>query len=191
MAMHYVLTFDTDDPDCISMLGRPQIPGHPQLRLNSGARFTEPLPVIQFRQDAEHQGNIPDYVPTALPGMVLSARLRRTLEEAGVDNIDYYPARIHNTVTGATLDGYYVANLIGRVACLDRERSIVEPAPGIPDALLEIYEMHLDYDRIGDLRMFRLHELPFVILVDEGVKEALERARITGVRLSPADGYST
>lgn len=173
------------------MLPRPEIPGHPELRFNSGARISEQIPVIELRQGPDHQGSIPDHVPTALAGMVVSSRFRQALEAAGVDNIDYYDARILNTVTGAALDGYHVANIIGRVACLDREASVVEPAPGIPDAILDIYEMVLDYDRIGDLRMFRLHELPFVILVDEGVKEAIQRAQITGVRLSPADGYST
>ncbi|WP_437906344.1 DUF1629 domain-containing protein [Sorangium sp. So ce327] len=189
--MHYVLSFRSHDRSCIPMLPRPEIHGHPALRFNSGARIDERLPVIEFRQGADHQGSIPDYVPTALAGMVVSSRFRHTLEAAGVDNIDYHDARILNTVTGAALDSYYVANIVGRVACLDRENSVVEPAPGIPDAILEIYEMVLDYNRIGDLRMFRLHELPFIVIVDQGVKEAIERAQITGVRLSPADGYST
>lgn len=76
------------------------------------------MPVIEFIQGVEHQGTIPDYVPTDLPGITASAQFRRVLEQAGVDNTDYYPATIFNKITGVTLEEYWVSNIIGRVACI-------------------------------------------------------------------------
>lgn len=189
--MYYVLFFTTNDDSCVDALPRPVFPGHEDVRFNTGSVITAALPVIEFLQGSEHQGVLPDYVPTDLPGMVISARFRQALERAGVDNIDYYPARIKNTVTGTVLEPYYVANLIGRVSCVDRERSLYEPMPGIPGAIFDIEELHLDYSQIGALRMFRLDELSYVIIVDEGVNKAIKDAGITGVGMAQAEGYST
>jgi hypothetical protein len=133
--------------------------------------------------------------------LVHSAKLIAVLKEAGVDNIDYYPCRLKNTVTGREIRTfrageneqpqyyYQAANILDLIHCLDTDESGLEYDDEEPNELWYIHNMKLLEDRIQDVRMFRLGEDSSIVIVDERVKDAVEKSGATGVCFIPADGY--
>src|SRR5262249_52803380 len=122
----------------------------------------------------------------------VSVRFKKTLDGAGVDNVDYYPVRIANKKTGEIRDDYFEANIIGVISCLDATETQmeVESYPGVPEMISEITHLVLDESKIGGQMLFRLAEVTEIVIAHEKVKKAVEKAKLTGVVFPPANGYS-
>jgi hypothetical protein len=127
---------------------------------------------------------------------VVSERFKNLLTSLGVDNIQYYKATVIEREGEPAKEGYYTANIVGLVDCIDREAS----------------QMRADYDDDGNLdiiygisklvltqpmpecgSLIRAYPFTRLILVDESLKESIETSGITGLRLiSPQrwDGFN-
>jgi hypothetical protein len=187
--MYYVLKFDNAFPNPAMILARPNIPGFPNQEFDDGVRIQAPLPVFDFVIDAQGQGALTDYLWTSLDTTV-SARFRKVLEGAGVDNVDYYPVRVVNQVTGEIRDDYFQANVVGSIACLDRGASEIVTSPRVARIIRGIPRLAIDESKIQGELLFRLAEVKVILLAHERVKNAVEAARLTGVAFFPANGYS-
>ena len=187
--MLYVMKSDYEDPG-VMIMKRPVIPGHQEVSLDLGIRFEKPLPVFEFVMDDKSQGEVLDFVWSTFPGLVVSAKFRKTLEGTGVDNVDYYPVRIVNEKTGKVYQDYFAANVLGSAACMDMDNSQFAPSLSNPDQVQSIDELKLDPSRFPDFKLFRLAECSTIVLADESVKKAVEKAKLRGVAFIPADGYS-
>lgn len=81
-----------------------------------------------------------------------------------------------------------VANIVGRISCVDLEASSLEMDPDDPERIEFINSLALDQNRIADGKLFRLHEKPQVIVVSPGLKDLIVAQSITGIRFyAPAD----
>ncbi|RKH55957.1 imm11 family protein [Corallococcus llansteffanensis] len=187
--MLYVISSDDKDTG-VMIMKRPSIPGADNVHLDQGTRLEQPLPVFDFILDEKNQGEVLDFVWTTFRGLVVSAKFRKVLEGAGVDNVDYYPVRIVNTVTGEVKQDYFAANILGRVACMDLEASVYERSPLKPDMIRAIDELHLDESKLQGFKLFRLSEAFNIVLADESIKKAVEKAKLRGICFLPAEGYS-
>src|SRR5205809_769216 len=76
---------------------------------------------LRFESD-EPRAEYPDFF-NALRAPGASAKFVNALAEAGVDNIEWFPATIHEP--GRVIPDYQVMNVVGRVACLDENASTV------------------------------------------------------------------
>ncbi len=153
------------------------------------------LPLMTFRKRKADRGTLLDYMGSSPSCPVVSARFKEILDSVGVDNIDYYPAQIIDEAKGKTHEGHYAANIIGMLACMDKEKSVYTamprpPAMGDKDLVATFKEMHLDYSKVQGAKIFRLFEKTSVILVHESIKQAVEEAGLCGLRLPPAEGLS-
>jgi hypothetical protein len=172
----------TSDEDA-AIYDPPPVFEEEDISFGDGDRVERAVPPITVVRDADAQGVLPDnvMVPRAM-GMAFSSRLRALLAEVGVDNIDYYPCRITNPADGTATDDYMLANLVGKVACVDFEQSDLEMHRVIPDTIQFINSLVLKEGAIGDALMFRLAEFIPLVVVHEKVKDACVAAGITGVR---------
>jgi hypothetical protein len=137
-----------------------------------GRRFTTPVP-NPVECEVVSSGVMVNLFQGA--GLLMSERLVKALQEAGVDNLDVYPAVIRNTRTGETRNDYRAVNIIGMVSCANMAESNTPAAAGdlidVPfDGLV------IDEDRTGGALMFRLAEAIAGIVVHEKVKKHLEAA---------------
>lgn len=187
--MLYVMKSDYEDTG-VMIMKNPVIPGHQNVSLDLGVRFEKQLPVFDFVMDEKSQGEVLDFVWTTFPGLVVSAKFRKTLEGAGVDNVDYYPVRIVNEKTGKVHQEYFAANVLGSAACMDMDNSQFAPSLINPALVQSIDELRLDSARFPDFKLFRLAECSTLVLADESIKKAAEKAKLRGVAFIPADGYS-
>jgi hypothetical protein len=112
---------------------------------------------------------------------LMSKKLVETIQSAGVDNIQAFPATLTEQETGAVRDDYCVVNIIGLVASADLATSESIPLGGG-----QVFtSLSVDPDRAKGLLMFRLAESLIDVIVHEKVANAIEAGQFRGVLLSP------
>ncbi len=188
--MYYVMRFDRGFPRPAMITQAPTIPGFDNPVFDKGVRIKQPIPVFDLVIDKKGQGTLTDYLWTNLRGLTLSARFKATLESAGVDNVDYYPVRVVNEVTKEVREGYYEANIVGVIDCLDRDASEIERSPLNPRMIRGISKMVLNPKQISGELLFRLEDIKGIVLAHKKVKTAVEKAKLTGVVFLAPDAYS-
>jgi hypothetical protein len=119
---------------------------------------------------------------------VFSPRLRNVLTAAGVDNIDYFPARLELPGTGSHWDDYFLVNILGLI------RAVAGPAGAHPSGRRSLAGMlthfTIDEQRAAGVPLFRLAESPDLIVIDEPVKAKIEAANLDGIYIQPTQEWS-
>jgi hypothetical protein len=128
-------------------------------------------------------GEIPDFFDT-MRAPIGSERFKIALERTGVDNIEIFPAILEDA-HGRVSKSHYAINVIGRIACIDHDRSMLSKSL---DQIARIASLALREDAIGEAKIFRLHEYPEIIIIRDDVASAIRP--LSGVLLSPAAGWS-
>lgn len=115
---------------------------------------------------------------------VASARFVHALEQAGIHNLEFYPAPIERQ-DETVIDGYGVLNIVGLVDCIDRRRSRYTTFAG---RIFRLQHLELDESLIHDQLIFRPMGYELLMLAHEKAAAAL--AGFTGVLLPSASGWS-
>jgi hypothetical protein len=146
--------------------------------------------ILDIALPAANDGFLTDnLVAPGLPVLLVSSRLRRVLEECGVDSIQYFPVNFRLSDGTIPADKYFIANIIGRVSCVDFPRSDIVVNDGPPLIIDAIDRLVLKDDVIQDLDVFRLGELFVAIVVSSRVKDAIERSGVSGIEFYATDEY--
>lgn len=178
------------DDDEARIEGRPDAIGQLGVRFDEGARIQVAVPPIRIVRDEDSQGRLTDnQLAPGTTGLLFSSRLRQLLASNGVQNIDYYPVEIENSLDATRSDDYQLANLIGRVGCVDFDKSELQMHPRTGSVEF-IDSLALDETKIGQLRMFRTAEHAQVIVVHEDVRNACVAASVTGVVFFRPEDFS-
>jgi uncharacterized protein DUF1629 len=146
-----------------------------------------PTPIVLEMHEASGESGILADIGDGLY-TVYSDRLRKVLIGAGVDNVDYFPARLVHPVSGTRSDDYALVNVLGLVEAVDRSKSTMTPARGRLPGQLRGFT--IDSQRAGDLRLFRLAESPDLIVIEESVMAEIEAATLDGVFIQPTQDWS-
>lgn len=125
---------------------------------------------------------------------VVSERLKNLLDGNGVNNIEYFPATVLEEERQNPKEGYYAANIIGLVDCLDKEHSEFDGyfKDGVLKAISGIEELSLLEEIQFPAHIFRMYLFRRIILIHESFKRIFEEAGISGVKfIQPEnwDGY--
>jgi hypothetical protein len=152
----------------------PQLPAIDGLRagaFNRGNKIEVPVPSpIDIDLMPESKGNMPEFFH--LPTFIMKQEFADALIHCGVDNIDYYPARIHDRKTGESWN-YLLGNVIGVVDVIDVAASTVSPLSP-PNTAMLFDEIVLDESRVYGLLLFRPKHKKSSILVSDVIKNYLE-----------------
>ncbi len=189
--MYYVFEYDSWSENEAQILARPQTPELEYMRFNKGEIESNPPTSIEFNMTSAEKGELGDYVLTSLPGLVISKPVRDILDRCGADNIQYIPVVIHDEPEKKTHDGYFMANIIGVVDCIDLQKSVITTRAAMPDKIREIHKLCIDESRAKGFRILRLARRQVIVLVDETIKNALESQALRGIILIPVGDYST
>ncbi len=159
----------------------------PRRRWRVGSRFANPppLPVVATVDKA---GALIEYWDVPVP--LMTQRLARALQGAGVSNIDFYPAEIHDPATATVNRDYVAFNIIGKIAAADMERSVFEAPEG---GLVAVHfdTLVIDSARALEVPVFRLAESTSGIVVHHTIKTAIEAAGIDTLEfLAPEEWVS-
>lgn len=138
---------------------------------------------IEIVRGQEFQGTLTENLfVSGVNGLLFSSRLRDVLGAIMINNIQYWPVSMHNTMNQTRIDDYYLSNIVGRVSCLDRDNSVLEMASDDSDSIEFIDVLAIDEMRAKGFDLFRLHEDPHFIIASDRVKNACERHHVTGVQ---------
>lgn len=162
---------------------RPDRPGRSWIL---GRRFEPPMPEpVRATVKMRKKSVLTELVKVPLP--LMSARLHRVLQEAGVSNLDVYRAEIKDEDSGQIHADHLAFNIIGVIAAADLAKSIYV-APDGPMVSVDFDSLAIDAARARGALMFRLAESVSGIVVHESVRKAVEAAGIDGLSFTvPAD----
>ena len=127
--------------------------------------FAVPEPLVYMLERGEGNNLLPMYTEGE---PIIRQDLLDALQEAGADNLDLYRAIVRDPAAGQEWNNYWAFNVLGLVSA------------GVETPALEI-----DESRAMGLLLFRLVEAPSIIVVDERVKNAVQRRGIAGVVFEP------
>ena len=172
------------------------------LSWETGEPLSKQRPVGRFTATTseQHGSKLRDILPNRFRGIILSERCLSALKSAGVNNLEEFPLSITDQATGDVIDGYRICNLVGHIACVDREASEYEESSLVPGQLEEFDELVLDTDEIdqhnvrrgkrGPLKLFRLSENLHIVIADEDVKKTVADAGLQGWRFTETSRWS-
>lgn len=127
--------------------------------------------------------NSGDYRGDIISGVITlyHTELKSALTKFGVDNIQYFPAILRNRITGKLENGYWIANIIGAIECVDMKNSVIEHRPSGIGGYLHAFE--IDEKRTNGASIFRLAEAPTLVIVTEKLGCYLAESGSVGIRL--------
>ena len=136
---------------------------------------------ITLSSDSEEPSDLLEF-----PYFIISDRMRNALTDFGVDNIQYFQARLTVEEVGRVFDEYWLANVVGLVSCLDQAGSKskkLRGGKGIPR------KFRIDENATHGLHLFRLAENRTLIAIAEKVRAHLEKAGLHGIYYQATDQF--
>src|SRR5438128_11354704 len=89
--------------------------------LNEGVPVAKLIPNNRTLQlDRTRGAMVPDFIPNALGLLLVSAGLKALLEKHADAAIEFVPVTIRNQRGRQLKETYFIANVLGKVDCLDR-----------------------------------------------------------------------
>jgi hypothetical protein len=154
-----------------------------------GRLITEyvPTPIkIDYEPYRGFSGPPADLWDVCLP--LMSTRLVDALAEAGVNNLQLYPAILTNTQTKETYD-YYVFNVVGKIAASDMKKSDTESFDGqLTDT--SFFSLSIDEQKALSLLMFRIAENINALMVHERVRDYVVSKGIPQARFVKPENWA-
>ncbi len=112
------------------------------------------------------------------PYFIVSNRMRKALDAFGIKNIQYVPAVLEQPDPKKQHMGYFLANVIGLVSCVDPERSTYQQLSGNKRLLRG---MVIDAKAVPGLSLFRLKENRRLVLISQPLKLHLQTQGLQGL----------
>lgn len=152
-----------------------------------GAAYPSPPP--DFEMSRRLGGKVLfDCVENTLSYLIVSERIRGVLEAHATTAIEYLPLRLLNHKKRYVSQAFYIANVLGQVDCADRARSRYVESSMRPGQFCDLTLLCLESARVDTKRnIFRLAQMPRVILVSEDLATALRDSQATGLDLLPLE----
>ena len=146
----------------------------------SGSKFNAEMPEsLVFGLSPDFGGDLTDFFPPAIP--LMSERMLKALAQAGVENIDTYPAKLLDRSGVPISEKFFAVNLIGRIACADLEASECQYDDPNDPVGVDFDSLVIDEVRAGGALFFRLHEAANGIVVHDNVRRMLEPLKLRGI----------
>lgn len=173
------------EPDIYALYGLHSSSPIPEgVNFHAGRLITTTLPSpLSFyvgHPPGQHPGH---FLANEIP--VISSLFLQVIEEAGIGNIQIFPAHLYNRKTGQEWTDYYALNVIGVVDAADLSASTYDtimPGNDSVPPLLEFETLIFSRTRTMDLGMFRIPQNRTMLFVHGRIIELLKKRR-------PAEGW--
>jgi len=106
------------------------------------------------------------------------------LQQSNVDNYQLFPVELQQS-NGVIVRDYFTFNIIGRVECVDKEKSLLKMRK---KRIMRIDNLVIDENKAKKLPLFRLHEYEYLILMNEQLANLL--LGLNGAVIVPANGWN-
>ena len=112
------------------------------------------------------------------------------LDSAGVDNIEYFDAIIKDMASGEEHSDFMAFNIVGVVSAADMENSTLRGTSSSTMIDVDFDSLAIDKERAAPFKLFRLAENVSAIIVNEGVKDAVEKHQVPGMVFYDPEDWS-
>lgn len=157
-------------------------------RVNLGLSMADFFPPEVELQLSDDSGDmVVDFVPNIMRSLFVSDGAKGVFEDAGVvtPDVEYLPFKLLDKGGRHVPKSYFFVNPLLHVECLDWERSKLQKYDG-SDELQKISAMRVLPEAIPeDVKLFRLAEQPFRILIRSDLLETLLGQGFTGIFTVP------
>ncbi|HLL03488.1 MAG TPA: DUF1629 domain-containing protein [Myxococcaceae bacterium] len=133
-----------------------------------------------------------DFTLAGLGIPVVRVKVASIFEELAPDDVQLVPVEVDGQS-----EQYRILVATRTVRCIDdqacAEVRYWKPEDGRPDKVGQyraVYDMRIDPAKVGEAKVFRLWGWTVALIVSEDIKEALERAGVTGLRFKEVTGPS-
>lgn len=128
-----------------------------------------------------------DFVDNISGVFIVSAKAKEVLESEGVEGkeIEYLPFTLKDKRGRPTKGAYFIANILRKVACMDRDKSEFTQSPVSKTEVLGVSNLTVVLSKIPkDVKLFRLGEYPRVILIRADLVKRIKAEKLTGLTVS-------
>jgi len=128
------------------------------------------------------------YTDIINPGVPLfSDKMKTALDGLGIETIEYFPVVLVDVDTDEVVAEYWLAIVKEIIACIDLEKSeFKQNASGAS----VIARFAIDEAKTSGSKLFRFHNIPGLMIINEGLKEELSKIDFTGVNFKPTQEYN-
>ncbi|WP_157774697.1 imm11 family protein [Melittangium boletus] len=162
--------------------------------LNEGVPCKDWFPEgLIFDLSKERGSKLTDSIPNTFALLVVSARLKGLLEkETPQGTIEFLPVRLR-TPRKKVLDApYFIANVLGTVACMDVKKSDFTMGRIIKDQVQHFRRLVLQEEKIPkNAKIFRLAERSRLILIREDLGQTIVDEDCTGMIFQELEDYGS
>lgn len=188
--MYWVMMSERSSEHELSLDGTPPLIERHDWRFDLGLEQPASLPVIDvpvsIRPDEHLTDNIPAY---GCRGLLINGRVRAVFEGLRLGNVQYYHARLVDRETGQVLAPFWIANIVGRSACVDHDLSDMDYYPDGDIRFIDRLALTPMADEEGP-RIFRMAEFLPAMIANDAVKDAIVEQRITGFSFYRPEDFS-
>lgn len=152
---------------------------HVMTEFKTGRHFgPDFVPPLRVRLDPElPDGKLPTFFES--PAWIGTRAFHDGLLAAGVTNVDASPVEMHDEANGRLIDDYLLLNIVGRVACVDMERSATR---SLGDGISVIDRLVIDPTRVPDLDLFVADQDTDCMIVSEHLQRFIVAAGYEDIR---------
>lgn len=134
---------------------------------------------IVFSVDPEERGELKAMYEGGVP--LMRHDLLKAVRDAGVDNLQIFPAVIRDKKKKKQHSNYKAINIVGVVACADTGESVMAGTSSSTLIDADFDSLVIDGSKTGGALLFRLAEAVSAIIVHEKVKKVIEDSGIPGM----------
>ncbi len=116
---------------------------------------------------------------------VVSERLRQSLTSLHVDNIDYYPATVIERKGGSPKSGFYAANILGIVDCVDTDKTECNATviDGVVKGISLVEKLVIKDSDVFHGDIYRVHLLRRMIMIEDKLISFFTENPVPGIKL--------
>ncbi|TEW50168.1 imm11 family protein [Psychromonas algicola] len=160
------------------------------LYFDSGNRITDNVDTIDVPYELYPEEYFVDNIiaPTRL-GLLINKKVKAIFDSLDIKNIQYLNVRLLEKNTQSINQNYYIANVVGKYACVDKEASKLEL---FDDGDIQfINKLVLNINNGKDYgHIFRLSEFPSILIISDLLKTALAQNNVAGFKIYKPELFS-
>ena len=182
---YYVLSCEGVDP-ATTIAKEPKLPGGPWM---DGQKIMIDVPSpLKFELDPQRPGKMKAMYETGI--LLMRNDLLLAIKAAGVDNLEVFNAIIIDPTTNAEHANYKAVNIVGTIACADRDESDISEEDDVDMISMSFESLVIDDVKAGGLLMFRLAEAVNAIVVHEKVRNSIMENQVPNMHFYKSGEWS-
>ena len=155
---------------------------------SSGQSITENSQPIKLFQKNKTKKKT-DYLAGIFSFPIISSNFRKLLTESRITCIEFHPVELICKRNGTVDNSYSFLNILDNIACFDWQKSEFETGFIRYDVVREVRKLTIRKDKIKGRDLFRIEEIPSVIVVSLRLRKIIEAAEISGIQFKEIDAF--